>query len=122
MKVKYKTRTKNRLTTENGQESGTSLDAMIAQWNEELDADTVTNLTDEEQVAVRTLFANTIFFGDSMTQAIGEYGFLDMTNIVYQRSATIDVLITKDTRGGGDAALKQVGNFYWIKTDCNSLH
>ena len=81
--------------TENGQESGTSLDAMIAQWNEELDADTVTNLTDEEQVAVRTLFANTIFFGDSMTQAIGEYGFLDMTNIVYQRSATIDVLITK---------------------------
>ena len=41
---------------ENGQESGTSLDAMIAQWNEELDADTVTNLTDEEQVAVRTLF------------------------------------------------------------------
>ena len=45
--------------------------------------------------AVRTLFANTIFFGDSMTQAIGEYGFLDMTNIVYQRSATIDVLITK---------------------------
>ena len=42
--------------TENGQESGTSLDAMIAQWNEELDADTVTNLTDEEQVAVRTLF------------------------------------------------------------------
>lgn len=81
--------------TENGQENGTSLDAMIAQWNEELDADTVTNLTDEEQVAVRTLFANTIFFGDSMTQAIGEYGFLDMTNIVYQRSATIDVLITK---------------------------
>ena len=81
--------------TENGQESGTSLDAMIAQWNEELDADTVMNLTDEEQVAVRTLFANTIFFGDSMTQAIGEYGFLDMTNIVYQRSATIDVLITK---------------------------
>ena len=81
--------------TENGQESGTSLDAMIAQWNDQLDADTVTNLTDEEQVAVRTLFANTIFFGDSMTQAIGEYGFLDMTNIVYQRSATIDVLITK---------------------------
>ena len=81
--------------TENGQESGTSLDAMIAHWNEQLDADTVTNLTDEEQVAVRTLFANTIFFGDSMTQAIGEYGFLDMTNIVYQRSATIDVLITK---------------------------
>lgn len=81
--------------TENGQESGTSLDAMIAQWNEQLDADTVTNLTDEEQVAVRTLFANTIFFGDSMTQAIGEYGFLDMTNILYQRSATIDVLITK---------------------------
>ena len=81
--------------TENGQESGTSLDAMIAQWNEQLDADTVTNLTDEEQVAVRTLFANTIFFGDSMTQAIGEYGFLDTTNIVYQRSATIDVLITK---------------------------
>lgn len=81
--------------TENGQENGTSLDAMIAQWNEQLDADTVTNLTDEEQIAVRTLFANTIFFGDSMTQAIGEYGFLDMTNIVYQRSATIDVLITK---------------------------
>lgn len=81
--------------TETGQESGTSLDVLIAQWNEQLDADTVTNLSEEEQVAVHTLFANTIFFGDSMTQAIGEYGFLDMTNIVYQRSATIDVLITK---------------------------
>ncbi len=80
---------------ETGQESGTSLDVLIAQWNEQLDADTVTNLSEEEQVAVHTLFANTIFFGDSMTQAIGEYGFLDMTNIVYQRSATIDVLITK---------------------------
>lgn len=85
----------NQAPVETEQESGTSLDALIAQWNEQLDADTVTNLTDEEQVAVRTLFANTIFFGDSMTQAIGEYGFLDMTNIVYQRSATIDVLITK---------------------------
>lgn len=81
--------------TENGQENASGLDAMIAQWNEELDTDTVTNLTDEEQIAVRTLFVNTIFFGDSMTQAIGEYGFLDMTNIIYQRSATIDVLITK---------------------------
>ncbi len=82
-------------SVETGQESGTSIDVLIAQWNEQLDADTVTNLSEEEQVAVHTLFVNTIFFGDSMTQAIGEYGFLDMTNIVYQRSATIDVLITK---------------------------
>lgn len=85
----------NQAPVETEQESGTSLDALIAQWNEQLDADTVTNLSEEEQIAVHTLFANTIFFGDSMTQAIGEYGFLDMTNIVYQRSATIDVLITK---------------------------
>ena len=103
--------------TENGQESGTSLDAMIAQWNEQLDADTVTNLTDEEQVAVRTLFANTIFFGDSMTQAIGEYGFLDMTNIVYQRSATIDVLITKIPQVAATLP-KQVVIFTGLN-DCN---
>ena len=117
MKVKYKTRDQEQAQTENGQESGTSLDAMIAQWNEELDADTVTNLTDEEQVAVRTLFANTIFFGDSMTQAIGEYGFLDMTNIVYQRSATIDVLITKIPEVAATLP-KQVVNFTGLN-DCN---
>lgn len=72
-----------------------TLESLIAEWNRQLDEDTVTNLSEEEQIAVRSLFANTIFFGDSMTQAIGEYGFLDMTNIVYQRSATIDVLIGK---------------------------
>ena len=58
-------------------------DEMIAQWNEELDADTVTNLTDEEQVAVRTLFANTIFFVNSMKNAIGENRLLDMSNKFY---------------------------------------
>lgn len=73
----------------------TTLESLIAEWNRQLDEDTVANLSEEEQIAVRSLFANTIFFGDSMTQAIGEYGFLDMSNIVYQRSATIDVLIGK---------------------------
>ena len=73
----------------------TTLESLIAEWNKQLDEDTVANLSEEEQIAARSLFANTIFFGDSMTQAIGEYGFLDMTNIVYQRSATIDVLIGK---------------------------
>ncbi len=72
-----------------------TLESLIAEWNKQLDEDTVANLSEEEQIAVRSLFANTIFFGDSMTQAIGEYGFLDMSNIVYQRSATIDVLIDK---------------------------
>lgn len=107
----------NQAPVETEQESGTSLDAMIAQWNEQLDADTVTNLTDEEQVAVRTLFANTIFFGDSMTQAIGEYGFLDMTNIVYQRSATIDVLITKIPEVA--ATLPQQVIIFTGLNDCN---
>ena len=102
---------------ETGQESGTSLDTLIAQWNQELDTDTVTNLTDEEQIAVRTLFANTIFFGDSMTQAIGEYGFLDMTNIVYQRSATIDVLITKIPEVA--ATLPQQVVIFTGLNDCN---
>ena len=85
----------NQAPVETEQESGTSLDALIAQWNEQLDADTVTNLSEEEQIAVHTLFANTIFFGDSMTQAISDCGFMDAANVVYQRSATIDVLITK---------------------------
>lgn len=72
-----------------------TLESLIAEWKRQLDEDIVANLSEEEQIAVRSLFANTIFFGDSMTQAIGEYGFLDMSNIVYQRSATIDVLIDK---------------------------
>ena len=55
----------NQAPVETEQESGTSLDALIAQWNEQLDADTVTNLSEEEQIAVHTLFANTILFGDS---------------------------------------------------------
>lgn len=103
--------------TENGQESGTSLDAMIAQWNEQLDADTVTNLTDEEQVAVRTLFANTIFFGDSMTQAISDCGFMDAANVVYQRSATIDVLIPKIPEVA--ATLPQQVIIFTGLNDCN---
>lgn len=72
-----------------------TLESLIAEWKRQLDEDIVANLSEEEQIAVRSLFANTIFFGDSMAQAIGEYGFLDMSNIVYQRSATIDVLIGK---------------------------
>lgn len=72
-----------------------TLESLIAEWKRQLDEDIVANLSEEEQIVVRSLFANTIFFGDSMTQAIGEYGFLDMSNIVYQRSATIDVLIGK---------------------------
>ena len=83
------------VVSEQAASQDTTLDSLIAEWNRQLDEGTVANLTEEEQIAVRSLFANTIFFGDSMTQAIGEYGFLDMSNIVYQRSATIDVLIGK---------------------------
>ena len=97
MKVKYKTRTKNRLRQKMDRRVAPHLMQMIAQWNEELDADTVTNLTDEETGRGAYSFCQyDSFFGDSNdTGQIGEYGFLDMTNIVYQRSATIDVLITK---------------------------
>ena len=117
VQVQVQDQNQEQAQTDNGQENASGLDAMIAQWNEQLDADTVTNLTDEEQVAVRTLFANTIFFGDSMTQAIGEYGFLDMTNIVYQRSATIDVLITKIPEVA--ATLPQQVIIFTGLNDCN---
>lgn len=73
----------------------TTLESLIAEWNRQLDEGTVSDLTEQELIAVRSLFANTIFFGDSMTQAIGDYGFMELANVVYQRSATIDVLIGK---------------------------
>ncbi len=107
----------NQAQVETGQESGTSLDAMIAQWNEQLDADTVTNLSEEEQIAVHTLFANTIFFGDSMTQAISDCGFMDAANVVYQRSATIDVLIPKIPEVA--ATLPQQVIIFTGLNDCN---
>lgn len=107
----------NQAPVETEQESGTSLDALIAQWNEQLDADTVTNLNEEEQIAVHTLFANTIFFGDSMTQAISDCGFMDAANVVYQRSATIDVLIPKIPEVA--ATLPQQVIIFTGLNDCN---
>lgn len=107
----------NQAPVETEQESGTSLDALIAQWNEQLDADTVTNLSEEEQIAVHTLFANTIFFGDSMTQAISDCGFMDAANVVYQRSATIDVLIPKIPEVA--ATLPQQVVIFTGLNDCN---
>lgn len=107
----------NQAPVETEQESGTLLDALIAQWNEQLDADTVTNLSEEEQIAVHTLFANTIFFGDSMTQAISDCGFMDAANVVYQRSATIDVLIPKIPEVA--ATLPQQVVIFTGLNDCN---
>ena len=107
----------NQAPVETEQESGTSLDALIAQWNEQLDADTVTNLSEEEQIAVHTLFANTIIFGDSMTQAISDCGFMDAANVVYQRSATIDVLIPKIPEVA--ATLPQQVIIFTGLNDCN---
>lgn len=107
----------NQAPVETEQESGTSLDALIAQWNEQLDADTVTNLSEEEQIAIHTLFANTIFFGDSMTQAISDCGFMDAANVVYQRSATIDVLIPKIPEVA--ATLPQQVIIFTGLNDCN---
>lgn len=107
----------NQAPVETEQESGTSLDALIVQWNEQLDADTVTNLSEEEQIAVHTLFANTIFFGDSMTQAISDCGFMDAANVVYQRSATIDVLIPKIPEVA--ATLPQQVIIFTGLNDCN---
>lgn len=107
----------NQAPVETEQESGTSLDALIAQWNEQLDADMVTNLSEEEQIAVHTLFANTIFFGDSMTQAISDCGFMDAANVVYQRSATIDVLIPKIPEVA--ATLPQQVIIFTGLNDCN---
>lgn len=65
------------------------------EWNEKLDANDVRNLTAEEQQQIHALFMNTIFFGDSMTQAIGDYGFIDMSQVVYKRSASLDALKEK---------------------------
>ncbi|MBR5658271.1 MAG: hypothetical protein IKX10_02600 [Lachnospiraceae bacterium] len=65
------------------------------EWNEKLDLNDVRNLTNEEQQQIHAMFMNTIFFGDSMTQAIGDYGFIDMSQVIYKRSASVDALIEK---------------------------
>ncbi|MBR6366732.1 MAG: hypothetical protein IKS10_11685 [Lachnospiraceae bacterium] len=66
-----------------------------AEWNEKLDQNDVRNLSNEEQQQIHAMFMNTIFFGDSMTQAIGDYGFIDMSQVIYKRSASVDALIEK---------------------------
>lgn len=65
------------------------------EWNAKLDNGDVRNLSAEEQQQIHALFMNTIFFGDSMTQAIGDYGFIDMSQVVYKRSASLDALKEK---------------------------
>jgi|GEM_PF-614250 len=66
-----------------------------ALWSEKLDLSEVKNLTEDEQKQIHALFMNTIFFGDSMTQAIGDYGFIDMAQVIYKRSASLDALMEK---------------------------
>ena len=65
------------------------------EWTEKLDLGDVRNLSAEEQQEIHALFMNTIFFGDSMTQAIGDYGFIDMSQVIYKRSASLDALKEK---------------------------
>ncbi len=69
-----------------------NLPEKIEKWNNQLSNNIIPAVTKEEQAAFQEFFSDTVFFGDSMTQAIGEYGLINSSRIVYKRSAYIEKL------------------------------
>ncbi|MBO4411608.1 MAG: hypothetical protein J5794_05430 [Lachnospiraceae bacterium] len=63
--------------------------------SEEIQTKNIHLLTEEERAYYKKCYENTIFVGDSLTQAILTYGYLDGNSVKYIRGATIDKLGSK---------------------------
>lgn len=73
-------------------EKQAQMDAIKNELSAQLDSGAIPPATREELVAYQQKFSNTIFFGDSMTETIPAFGFLDESRTVYHRGASIGQL------------------------------
>ncbi len=66
--------------------------AMLASWQEQINSGNITVLTEEERASYRSRFSSCVVIGDSMAQAVLEYGFLDSSHVFYRRGYAIGQL------------------------------
>lgn len=92
-------------------------DQLKVQIAAQLDADAVPATTGAELASYEQKFADTVFFGDSMTEAMSAYGFIDASRTVYHRGASIASL-TKYIQGVIDIYPKRLVMFTGLN-DCS---
>ncbi len=68
------------------------LQAMAAPLYDQINNLTIPELTPEELAGYQQKYANTIVIGDSMAQAVYEYGLLDGNHVYFERGASISML------------------------------
>ena len=86
-------------------------------WVSQLSSGHFIVLTEEEKNQYRNQFSDCVVLGDSMAQAVLEYGFLDTACVVYRRSYTVDRLME-----AADVAVGLYPNkiiFFTGLNDCN---
>ncbi|MCP1102547.1 hypothetical protein M2454_000844 [Aequitasia blattaphilus] len=64
----------------------------INEWNSLLDQGQVPLTSDEEMTHYNSKFSDTIFFGDSLTEAIYSYQLVNSSSIIYERGASLKKL------------------------------
>lgn len=64
----------------------------IEEWKRQLEENNIVSLTEEQLNSYRSRLKDFVVLGDSMAQAVLEYGFLDASHVVYRRSYTVDRL------------------------------
>lgn len=68
------------------------LQAMAAPLYDQINNLTIPELSPEEIAGYQQKYANTIVIGDSMAQAVYEYGLLDGNHVYFERGASISML------------------------------
>lgn len=67
---------------------------LLADWQNQISTGNIILLTNEQKADYLNRFADCIVIGDSMAQAVLEYGFLDSTHVIYRRGFAIGQLGT----------------------------
>lgn len=68
------------------------LNALREELRAQMDQGAVPEFSAAEQAEIRSAFSDTVFFGDSVAQAIGTYGMVDPSSVIYKRGGTLDTL------------------------------
>ncbi len=70
-------------------------DRFTREFSGYLDEGTVPPLSEDELAAFRSRFSETVFFGDSMAQALGTYGIVPENRVLYLRGGVLQTLLPK---------------------------
>lgn len=82
----------NESREENAARKEAQLSALRDRLRGEIDRKEVPEFSETEKAELRRFFGKTVFFGDSVTEAIASYGIVDAGSVIYKRGGTQDVL------------------------------